>query len=85
MRVTTPSHGGLKLNRERWDELPAAVRDAMLTPMSQTICISCSGTTRAKCTNGNRQDSVLQTSKRQRPFFPSDLFQHRGVMYNVLG
>ena len=31
-RVTTPSHGGLKLNRERWDELPAAVRDSMLSP-----------------------------------------------------
>ena len=32
LRVTTPSHGGLKLSRERWDELPAAVRDSMLTP-----------------------------------------------------
>ena len=32
LRVTTPSHGGLKLSRERWDELPAAVRDAMHTP-----------------------------------------------------
>ena len=32
LRITTPSHGGLKLSRERWDELPAAVRDAMLTP-----------------------------------------------------
>ena len=31
-RVTTPSHGGLKLSRERWEELPADVRDAMLTP-----------------------------------------------------
>ena len=31
-RVWTPSHGGLKLSRERWAELPAAVRDAMLTP-----------------------------------------------------
>ena len=31
-RVTTPSHGGLKLSRERWDELPAAIRDTMLTP-----------------------------------------------------
>ena len=31
-RVWTPGHGGLKLSRERWDELPAAVRDAMLTP-----------------------------------------------------
>ena len=31
-RVTTPSHGGLKLSRERWDELPAAVRDTMLNP-----------------------------------------------------
>ncbi|MXY44720.1 MAG: hypothetical protein F4Y50_11820 [Dehalococcoidia bacterium] len=31
-RVTTPSHGGLKLSRERWDELPAAVRGTMLTP-----------------------------------------------------
>ena len=31
-RVTTPGHGGLKLSRERWDELPAAVRDTMLTP-----------------------------------------------------
>ena len=32
LRVTTPSHGGLKLSRERWRELPAAVRDTMLTP-----------------------------------------------------
>ena len=31
-RVTTPSHGGLKLSRERWNELPAEVRDTMLTP-----------------------------------------------------
>ncbi len=30
-RVWTPSHGGLKLSRERWDELPAAVRETMLT------------------------------------------------------
>ena len=30
-RVTTPSHGGLKLSRERWDELPAVVRGTMLT------------------------------------------------------
>ena len=30
LRVTTPSHGGLKLSRERWDELPAPVRDTML-------------------------------------------------------
>ena len=29
LRVTTPSHGGLKLSRERWDELPAAVRGTM--------------------------------------------------------
>ena len=28
-RVTTPSHGGLKLARERWDELPAEVRQTM--------------------------------------------------------
>ena len=32
LRVSTPGHGGLKLSRERWDELPAAVRNAMLTP-----------------------------------------------------
>ena len=31
-RVWTPSHGGLKLSREQWDELPDAVRDTMLTP-----------------------------------------------------
>jgi len=31
-RVATPSHGGLKLSRERWDELPTEVRDAMHTP-----------------------------------------------------
>ena len=31
-RVATPSHGGLKLSCERWDELPADVREAMLTP-----------------------------------------------------
>ena len=30
LRVTTPRHGGLKLSRERWTELPAAVRNAML-------------------------------------------------------
>ena len=29
LRVSTPSHGGLKLSRERWDELPAVVRQAM--------------------------------------------------------
>ena len=31
-RVTTPSHGGLKLSRERWNALPGCVRDAMLPP-----------------------------------------------------
>ena len=30
-RVTTPSHGGLKLSRERWDFLPATLRDVMFT------------------------------------------------------
>ena len=30
-RVWTPSHGGLKLSRECWDSLPAALRDAMYT------------------------------------------------------
>ena len=30
-RVSTPSHGGLKLSRERWNELPGEVRDAMYT------------------------------------------------------
>ena len=30
-RVATPSHGGLKLSREQWDELPAEVRQTMLT------------------------------------------------------
>ena len=32
-RVWTPSHGGLKLSRKRWDELPVAVRDTMLNPL----------------------------------------------------
>ena len=32
LRVSTPSHGGLRLSRERWDSLPAQVRDAMLMP-----------------------------------------------------
>ena len=32
LRVSTPSHGGLKLSRERWNELPAEVREAMYTP-----------------------------------------------------
>ena len=31
-RVSTPSHGGLKLSRERWQELPDLVRDSFLTP-----------------------------------------------------
>ena len=30
-RVSTPSHGGLKLSRERWDSLPVELRDAMFT------------------------------------------------------
>ena len=29
-RVSTPSHGGLKLSPERWDELPPTVQGAML-------------------------------------------------------
>lgn len=32
VRVSTPSHGGLKLSRVRWDSLPADIRNAMLTP-----------------------------------------------------
>ncbi len=30
-RVSTPSHGGLKLSLERWDELPIELREAMYT------------------------------------------------------
>ena len=30
-RVSTASHGGLKLSRERWAEIPACVRDTMFT------------------------------------------------------
>ena len=31
-RVSTAGHGGLKLSRERWEELPDLVRDSFLTP-----------------------------------------------------
>ena len=31
-RVSTAGHGGLKLSRERWDELPDLVRDRFLNP-----------------------------------------------------
>ena len=31
-RVSTASHGGLKLSRERWYSLPDVVRDTMLNP-----------------------------------------------------
>ena len=31
-RVSTAGHGGLKLSRERWEELPDVVRDAFLNP-----------------------------------------------------
>ena len=31
-RVTTAGHGGLKLSRERWEELPDVVRDSFLNP-----------------------------------------------------
>ena len=31
-RVSTAGHGGLKLSRERWDAIPASVRQTMLTP-----------------------------------------------------
>ena len=30
-RVSTPSHGGLKLSTERWESLPPELRDAMYT------------------------------------------------------
>ena len=30
-RVSTACHGGLKLSRERWEELPDVVRDTFLT------------------------------------------------------
>ncbi|MXZ91017.1 MAG: hypothetical protein F4Z05_06035 [Chloroflexi bacterium] len=31
-RVSTAGHGGLKLSRERWEELPDVVRATFLTP-----------------------------------------------------
>ena len=31
-RVETAGHGGLKLSRERWEELPDVVRDTFLNP-----------------------------------------------------
>ena len=31
-RVSTASHGGLKLSRERWEELPDVVRYSFLNP-----------------------------------------------------
>ena len=30
--VTTPGHGGLKLDGKRWEELPGPVRDSFITP-----------------------------------------------------
>ena len=30
--MSTASHGGLKLSRERWAEIPAAVRRTLFTP-----------------------------------------------------
>ena len=32
LRVSTAGHGGLQLSRERWDAIPAAVRQTLLTP-----------------------------------------------------
>ena len=46
-RVSTPRHGGLKLSRERWDELPAAVRDTMHTHVLRGGGLR--GTHRADC------------------------------------
>ncbi len=31
-RVSTAGHGGLKLSRERWEELPDVVRDTLFNP-----------------------------------------------------
>ena len=31
-RVSTAGHDGLKLSRERWEELPDLVRDSFITP-----------------------------------------------------
>ena len=32
-RVSTASHGGLKLSRERWEEIPEQVRNVFLNPL----------------------------------------------------
>ena len=32
LRVSTAGHGGLQLSWERWDAIPAAVRQTLLTP-----------------------------------------------------
>ena len=32
LRIETASHGGLKLDRERWRSLPAAVQASLMTP-----------------------------------------------------
>ena len=32
VRIETASHGGLKLSQERWDSLPPAVQETLLTP-----------------------------------------------------
>ncbi len=32
LRVSTASHGGLRLSRERWQQLPAPVRNTMRNP-----------------------------------------------------
>ena len=31
-RVSTAGHGGLRLSRKRWEELPDVVRDTFITP-----------------------------------------------------
>ena len=33
LRVSTASHGGLKLSRERWEEIPESVRNVFLNPL----------------------------------------------------
>ena len=62
-RVSTASHGGLKLSRERWNSLPDCVRDAMFTPtFAEEDCEESIVRTLLGLGDGREREAALRTA-----------------------
>ena len=63
-RVSTASHGGLKLSRERWEELPDVVRDSFITAtFAEEDCEEPIAMTLLKLGNGRDLELALQVAR----------------------